>query len=409
MSIVIPATLDTKGEEVAFLKKQIEEMGQEVFVVDCAILGAPGCAFDISREAVADAAGTTIEAMLSKQDKNHCITTMKEGLTTILTKLYNDGVLEGVISVGGVQGTVIATGAMQNLPVGVPKYMVSTVANGQATFGPFVGASDMVMMHSVADIAGSNFLLNRLLCQAAGAIAGMVAADKACSVAPPEKVVGITMGGVTTPGVTAVKERLTAKGYEVIVFHCNGIGARAMEALVTEGKITGVIDMSPHDITDYLFDGLMPCDAGRLHCYEESPVPVVFVPGIADIILYNGIDRVPAVKRTRKLVEHNELHTHVKADVTEMAAVGTFAGERLGKAIGPVMVLYPRLGLSQLNNPSGPIYDPEADYGFMEAVTKAAGESGKTDFQMMEITAHINGEAFAEAVVKAFETLQEVT
>lgn len=406
MSIVIAATLDTKGEEVAYLKKEIEGHGKEVFVVDCAILGEPGCPFDISKREVAAAAGTTIEDMLAKKDKNYCIDTMKKGLKTVFDQLMEEDVLEGVISVGGVQGTFIATGAMKELPIGIPKFMVSTVANGKAEFGPFVGASDMIMMHSVADIAGNNFLLNKILRQAGAAIAGMVSSREEEEITDYTKVIGITMGGVTTPCVTEIKKILMDKGYEVIIFHCNGIGALAMENLVKDGKMAAVFDISPHDIMDAQNDGLMPADENRLVNIAESGIPYVFVPGIADFILYNGVSKVPKEKLTRQYVKHNEIHTHVKADYDEMFAFGEYVSERLKSKKGSTKVLYPRKGLSQLNNPEGPLYAPEKDYGFIDGFTKSIDKM-QGEIEIREFDLHINDKEFAMECVRAFEDILE--
>jgi uncharacterized protein (UPF0261 family) len=257
--ILIVATLDTKGQEAAFLKELIESKGHIPVILDCGVLGKPSITPDISRETVAMEAGTTLKEILDKGDKNHAISTMAEGATRIAKKLFDQGELNGVLSMGGIQGTVMGATVMQALPVGVPKVIVSAVANGQAPFGPFVGTKDVTIIHSVADILGTR----TVLAEGAGSVVGMIEM-KYVSKGEAGKTVSLTSAGVTTPCANRARELLSDLGYEVIAFHCNGIGAKAMEELAEQGALQGVLDLSPHDITDYLFGGIMPAWEERM-------------------------------------------------------------------------------------------------------------------------------------------------
>ena len=242
--IIVVGTLDTKGQEIAFVRNLIAGRGHEPVVVDSGILGEAAIEPAISRHEVAAAAETSIEALLAAGDKNSAISAMARGVTSICTRLHAEGKLDGVIALGGVQGTVIATAAMRALPVGVPKVMVSTVANGQATFGPFVGTKDITIMHSVADILGLNIITRQVLAAAAGAVVGM--AELALGTQTADRpTVAMTMAGVTTPCVMRARELFEAWGFEVIAFHCNGIGAQAMEELADAGQLQGILDISP--------------------------------------------------------------------------------------------------------------------------------------------------------------------
>ena len=262
-SIIIIGTLDTKGHEIAFVRDLIAERGHQPVVVDSGILGEPAIEPAISRHEVAAAAETSIEALLAASDKNNAISTMARGVTSISAGMHAEGKLDGVIALGGIQGTVIGTAAMRALPVGVPKVMVSTVANGQATFGPFVGTKDIAIMHSVADILGLNIITRQVLAEAAGAVVGM--AELALGPQTRDRpTVAMTMAGVTTSCVMRARELFEAWGYEVIAFHCNGIGARAMEELADAGQLRGILDLSPHDIGGYLRGGLMQSSPDRL-------------------------------------------------------------------------------------------------------------------------------------------------
>jgi uncharacterized protein (UPF0261 family) len=303
-----------------------------------------------------------------------------------------------VLGLGGAQGTTIGAAAMRALPLGVPKLMVSTVACGQATFGPFVGTSDVAMLHSVADIAGLNAVSRAVLSEAAGAIVGMVNA-----VQPPgigdRRAIGMTMVGVTTAGATRVKELLEGRGYEVIAFHGNGIGPKAMEELVDAGVLAGIVELGPHDVTDLLFGGIMPAHAGRFEAIVRRGLPIVLAPGCADILLRGAIETVPPEERRRQHVIHNPLHTHVRTTPDEMRAVGRFVGERLAAA-ADAAIYVPTRGYSQLNNAGGPLYAPEADRAFVDGVRAAA-----PGLRVVEVDAHINDAVFASAVAEAIDTM----
>lgn len=304
-------------------------------------------------------------------------------------------------SVSGVQGTLISTGAMQKLPVGVPKLVLSAVANGNTMFGPLVGMSDMTIMHSVVDIAGDNGIIRMLMANAASAICGMakhsVSKNDIC------KTIGITMGGVTTKCGNYLKEMLEECGYEVLIFHCNGIGAMAMEKLVEEGKINAVIDLTPHDVMDYLFDGMMPAAENRYEIFKKCTIPTLIIPGCADIILFNGMENVPEKYRGRKLVEHNKIHTHVKADYDEMYKLGRFITEKANDFSGQVEILIPEKGYSQKNCPGDVLYEPESDKGFAEAVVKYQNSKLK----VKQVDMHINDSAFAQLCVQELSAMME--
>ncbi len=407
--IAIIGTLDTKGPEVEFVRELIASRGHIPLVIDTGIRGAPAIEPAISRHELAAAAGTTLADILARNDKNAAINTMASGAATVVKRLHEQGKLDGVLGLGGVQGTVIGTAAMRALPVGVPKVMLSTVANGQATFGPFVGTRDVTIIHSVADILGLNSLTRQVLAEAAGAVVGMVemldAARQPQGAGRPT--VGMTVAGVTTPCAMRVRELLERAGYEVISFHCNGIGAQAMEELAAEGRLHGIIDLSPHDIPGYMFNGLMKASPDRMASSTREGIPIVFVPGGADFLLFGPLETVPPVMLTRKYVQHNPIHTHVKASYEEMKAVGRFVGERLSQTTGQAVVMLPLGGYSQLNIVGGPLYEPESDAGFVKGLTESLFVHPKGHVAVVEIDVHINDPLFAESVAAKLRELVE--
>ena len=402
--IAVIGTLDTKGRETQFVKELIIRRGYTPVVIDCGILGDPGFEPTVTRYQVAKAAESTIDELISRADKNAAIESMTLGTTEIVKGLFAEGKLDGLIALGGVQGTVIGTTAMQSLPLGIPKVMVSAIANGQTTFGPFVGTKDVTIIHSVADILGLNNITRKVLAEGVGAVVGMVETDLD-EQSSNQPVVELTAGGVTTSCALHILEVLEAQGFEVIVFHCNGIGAKAMEELAEAGELDGIVDLSPHDITDFLFGGILPASPDRMEASCRMGVPQVVVPGIADVIVYGPIETVPNEMLERKHIIHNPIHTHVKTNQQEMAAVGRFIAKRLSRSCGPSAVLIPNLGFSQLNILGGPLFEPESDRGFVEGLNEVFDERDIDGISVKEFNLHINDAAFAVHVADAIITL----
>jgi uncharacterized protein (UPF0261 family) len=402
--IVIVATLDTKELEARYVIDLIESSGHIPVVVDCGVMKDPSFDPTISRHEVAKAAGTTIEEILKTRDKNHAIGTMTQGTVATAQALFEKGNLDGIISMGGVQGTVIGTTVMQALPFGVPKVMISAVANGLATFGPFVGIRDIMIMHSVADVLGLNAVTRRVLAEGVGAVVGMVEMDYDSDDAS-KPAVALTSAGVTTPCANRARELLEVLGYEVIAFHCNGIGAQAMEEMADAGKLSGIFDLSPHDITDYLFGGIMPATEKRLQASCRRGVPLVVAPGCADIVLYGPVEDIPSDILKRKYVIHNPIHTHVKANHSEMFKLGKFIAERLGQSKGYATVFVPSRGFSQLNRVGGPIYEPESDAGFQEGLDAGFKKFPSDRASIEVVDMHINDPEFAATAVNELHRL----
>jgi uncharacterized protein (UPF0261 family) len=400
VNIVIIGTLDTKGPEVGYIREEVVKRGHTPLVIDPGILGQPAITAQVTREQVARASGNELPDLVASGDRQLCQEAMIEGLVQIVTRLHGEGQVDGVVAVGGAQGTAMATAAMRALPVGVPKVMVSTVACGQTTFGPYVGTKDVAMIHSVADILGLNRVTERLLAQAAAAVIGMASVQ--ASAETGRELVAITQAGITTPGVMAVKERLEGMGFEVIAFHCNGIGGQAMEELVLDGVIKGVIDFSPHEITDLLYEGLMPAMPGRLEAAGRMGIPQIVTPGATDIRLHGRPEELSDELRDRACVQHTPTHTHVRASAEEMAAVARFVVERLNAATGPRAVMIPLRGFSMLNREGQVLYDEASNMAYVKAMEEALSPA----VEFVKVDAHINDRAFADATVDTFLRLR---
>jgi uncharacterized protein (UPF0261 family) len=400
MNILVIGTLDTKGPEAGFVRDEVIRRGARPLVIDPGILGEPAIAADVTREQVAQAAGRELADLIDGGDRQLCQRVMIAGLVKIVSQLYDEGQVAGVVAVGGAQGTAMATAAMRALPVGVPKVMVSTVACGQATFGPYVGTKDVTMIHSVADILGLNRVTERILAQAAAAVVGMASVGALAEA--DRELVAITQAGITTPGVMAIKERLEDLGFEVIAFHCNGIGGQAMEELILDGVVKGVIDYSPHEITDLLFEGLMPAMPGRLEAAGQMGIPQIITPGATDIRLHGAPEELPDELRQRACVQHTPVHTHVRSSPDEMAAVARFTAERLNAGSGPRAVMIPLRGYSMLNRKGQVLYDEASNRAYVEAMEQALSP----DVALIKVDAHINDRTFANETVDTFLRLR---
>ena len=399
MKIVIISTLDTKGIEAAFMRDQILKAGHTPLIVDPGSSGTPAFEGDVTRQQIADASGESLADLLKRDDKAYCQRKMTEGLIAVIQQLYEAGDVQGVIAVGGGQGTAIATAAMQVLPIGIPKVMVSTVACGKTTFGPYVGVKDITMIHSVADVSGLNRVTKPIIAQATAAVIAMAAVkldDKFT-----RESVGLTMTGVVTPGAMVVREELEKQGFEVIVFHGNGIGTKAMEELVLQGRITGVVDYSPHDVPDALYDGLMPAPPDRMRAEGKMGIPYVIVPGCADIRLHEWQEHWPEDLKNRPFVRHTPTHTHFRTTRDEMAAVGHYVAQRLNEGSGPRAALIPLRGFSMMNREGKLLYDADANMGYTETLRAELSPAVRRE----EFDQHINDAEFARATAQIFMEL----
>ncbi len=403
MNILVIATLDTKGVEAAFICEKIHQKGGQPILADPGTLGKAVGSPEITRHQIAEAAGYTLDEILGMGDKGFTQKTMIAGLISIVQGMYAQGKINGIISIGGGQGTAIATAVMKTLPVGIPKVMVSTVACGKSTFGPYVGTKDVTMIHSVADISGLNFITRTIFSQAAAAVVAMAEMRLAEAADSDLPLIAVTAAGVTTPGVMNVKRLLESSGYEVIVFHCNGIGGQSMEELIREGVIKGVIDFSPHEIIDLLYDGLMPALPGRMTAAGDMGIPQIVLPGCADMLLYEWRDDFPASLLERDYVRHTPTHTHFRTTYEELYAVAEYVASHLNNGKGPRAAVVPLGGYSMLNRPGEPLWDPHANKGYLDGLKALLND----DINLIEDPAHINDLSLAEHVVQLFNQMRD--
>jgi len=405
-TVLLIATFDTKEQEAVFLIKCLQARGVEVLTMDAGILSPSGISVDVDQDQVARHGGNSLKDLLAAGDKSACLFNMIRGAEILTAELYEQGRFHGVISIGGGQGTDIGCAAMRCLPTGVPKLMVSTVASGRATFGPFVGTKDITMMHSVADMQGLNFLTRRILKNAAGAICGMVQSDGTADSGPQGIPVALSMLGTTTPGALRAKTILEDSGFEVVAYHQNGTGGIAMEDMIRGADFKGVLDLNLHEIGDRYVGGLHGAIRGdRLEAAGDTGIPQFIAPGSINYMVLGPLESLSPEMRARKLIVHNSYLTLVRLNHEELSGVGKLVAEKLNRARGVTRVFIPLQGYSFPDRHSLPHWDPEGNRMFVEALKADLNP----EIPLVELDAHINDPEFIDPVVEEFLSVMNTT
>ena len=388
-TVLVLGTLDTKGEEHAFLAERLRGAGVDVLVADTGTGGPPhGLEPDIPAAEVAAAGGVDLAGLT---DRGEAVGAMAGAAAALVRRLYEEGRIQGVLSAGGSGNTAIATAAMQALPVGVPKLMVSTMAAGDTR--DYVGGSDVTLMASVTDVAGVNSISARILANAAAAMAGMASAPPV-EVAGGRPLIGATMFGVTTPCVTHAREALEAQGYEVLVFHATGTGGKAMEALVDGGFLAGVLDATTTELCDDLVGGVLSAGPERLEAAGRAGLPQVVSVGALDMVNFGARDTVPPQFEDRTLYVHNPSITLMRTTAEENAELGRRIARKLSAATGPVALFVPLAGVSMIDAEGQPFHDPEADAALFAALREGVGDN----VELVEMDCNVNDPEFADAM-----------
>ena len=393
MSVYLFATLDTKGIEADFVRSRLREFGVDVTLVDVGCLGEPQVPADVPREELFRAAGTTLAEMQSTGERGLAVTKAAEGAATLAAERFAAGKLTGVAGLGGSAGSTIASAAMRALPIGVPKLLVSTLASGNTR--PYVGDKDILLLNAVVDIAGLNRISRTVLDEAARAMAGLVKFRPVRSSRLDKPLVAATMFGVTTPCVQRARQELEAAGYEVLTFHAVGSGGQALESLIDEGLIAGVLDITTTELADELVGGVLSAGPNRLTAAGRRGVPQVISVGATDMVNFHALETVPERFRERLLHRHNANVTLMRTTVAENAALGSEIGRKATAAMGPTAILLPSQGVSALDRAGQAFDDPAARQALFAAIRAAA-----PTIETIELDAHLNDEAFAVAAAQ---------
>jgi uncharacterized protein (UPF0261 family) len=386
MAVLVIGTLDTKGEELAFVQARLQQAGVEVMLVDAGTGGPP-------RGAVPD---VTLGGEFD--DRGEAVAAMARAAAELTERLHAEGRVDGVLGAGGSGNTAIATAAMRALPIGVPKLMVSTMAAGDTS--DYVGGTDITMMASVTDVAGLNSISARILANAAAAMAGMVGAAP-LEHSDDKPLIGATMFGVTTPCIDRARAVLEERGYEVLVFHATGAGGRAMESLVAGGFLAGVLDATTTELCDDLVGGVLSAGPERLEAAGRAGLAQVVSVGALDMVNFGARDTVPPAFEHRNLYVHNPSVTLMRTTEDECAELGRRIAAKLSAATGPTVLFLPLRGVSAIDAEGQPFHDPQAD----RALFSALREGLDPRVEIIEMDCNINDPAFAEAMAAKLDEL----
>ncbi len=397
-TVLLIGTLDTKGPETAYLRDRVRDLGCDTLVLDSGILGeAVGIEADFNRRQVAEAAGSTIEALRNAGSRGKAVEEMLKGVRKIALDLQRQGKIHGAVSLGGAEGAVLAAAAMKELPIGFPKLIVSPLASGQRKFAPFVGTKDVMVMHSVVDILGLNPISRTVFESAAAAIAGMAqACEQRETSSNGRKSIAATMLGNTTRPLMRIRPKIEERGVDFVIFHANGVGGRAMEELIAEGQFSAVLDYTLSEVAGQIAGGFHVGGESRLDAAGEAGIPQVIVPGCLDFIVFGAKHEVPEQFHERPMYYHNPEFTLVRVTRDEQLAGTRFVVEKLNRAKGAVTVVVPLAGGSIMDIEGGAFWQPEVN----EECRQALREGLRGDIRYVEVEAHINNDRFADAVLE---------
>ena len=403
-TIAILATLDTKGEEAAYIRGRLENLNCSATIIDIGPLGPPGVRPDIDNGEVARQGGRELAALLKTGERDRIMEIMGKGARKLLSLLFYEGKIDGVIGLGGNQGSAVSSMAMQGLPFGFPKYLVSTVASGNIR--PYVGNKDIGVVFSVGDfLGGANPVISSILANAVAAVVGMAEHGRRLAAAPGKMTIAVTALGNTEPAASRAVKSLRAAGFEVVAFHASGAGGSAMEELIAEGLIHGVLDLTPHELTEEVVGAgiYRPVRPGRMTAAGTKGIPQVVSTGGMEYLCFGPRESIPPGLRKRRIYMHNPFNANVKLSRNEMARVGGVMAERLNAATGPTAVLVPLKGWSVYGAPGGVLYDGAGN----RALLKTLKDRLRKDIDLREIDAHINDDLFVDACVNQLITYME--
>jgi uncharacterized protein (UPF0261 family) len=392
-TIVVLGTMDTKGREMRFVRAEIEKHGHRALLIDSGVVGEPSGQADVTRAQVADAGGVSLVELRKNPTRERAAPVMAKGATALVKGLVERGDVHGIISLGGTQGTTLSTSVMRQLPYGFPKVMVSTMASGNVA--PFVDIMDITMMFPVTDILGLNSVSRKILSNAAGAVSGMAESDITLETGA-RPLVGVTTVGITTEGAMRAVEVLEEAGYETIVFHAVGTGGRAMEELMKQGIIKGVLDIATIEITNEMYDAMLAAGPERLTVAGSLGLPQVICPGAVAILVYGPPESIPAPFKGRKYISHSPMITDVRLTKDEQVAVAHELAKRLQGIRGPCTFLIPQKGFDSYAAEGQEFWDPSADAAFIATLKAELPATVK----VVERDTDINNRAFAEEMAQ---------
>ncbi len=391
--IAVLGTFDSKAEEHSFLKQRIERRGMQVLTINVGTRAPSPTQVDLDLFNSVSANGKSVF-----EDRDTAINAMLDEAKKIIASLHREGKITGVISAGGGTGTYICTTIMRQLPLGVPKVMVSTVASRD--MADTVSTKDITMMHSVADLLGINTISGNILDKSAAAICGMVQSQWRPD--QQKKRIALPFFGFITTGAEFIRQALEDRGYEVIAFHANGTGGMAMEELAAEGYFDGILDLATHELADHLMDGY--CGAIGSQRYEPVPgrsIPRLVAPGGLDCaVLEFTRQNVPQQYQDRKIFYY-DFRSAIRLNEDETTHLADQLAQKLNRDPANVKFIIPTNGWSEADREGGPLYDPEMNSLFTERLKRNLNHQ----IEVHEVDYHINDQAFGLAAADLMDKM----
>jgi uncharacterized protein (UPF0261 family) len=388
-TVALVGTFDSKGTEYQYIKELLEKLDLKVFTIHTGVFESSFVP-DVDVAEIAAEADEDIASIRKRNDRAYATEVLSRGLKSLLPKLFAQGLFDGVLSFGGTGGTSLVAPGMRQLPIGIPKLIVSTVASGDTSV--YVGTSDIMMMPSIVDVSGLNNISKRIFGNAVSAMAGLLN-YRFETEEDEHPLVAATMFGVTTPAVNFAREYLEKNGYEVLVFHATGIGGRTMESLVSDGYFTGVLDLTTTEWADELVGGILNAGEHRLEAASLAKIPQVVSLGAMDMVNFGPFDTVPDQFKNRNFYKHNPTVTLMRTTVEENEKLGKIIASKLNLAKSETILVIPNGGFSAIDVKDGPFHCPEADKALIDSIKKhLTNESVK----LIEKEQAINDKAFAE-------------
>jgi uncharacterized protein (UPF0261 family) len=394
-TVVTAGALDTKGADYEFLVERLRSHGVRALTVDFGVLGDPPFLPDVTNAEVARAGGVELSTLRQSKDKTLAMRVMTKGLPRVLSRLRDEGRLDGVCGMGGSGGTTILSAGVRALPIGIPKLLISTVAAGDVS--AYVGSADVTLMHSVVDVAGVNRISRLIYANAAAAIAAMAQASRPESITE-RPLVAASMFGNTTACINQARTLLDGAGWETLVFHATGTGGKTMHRLVSDGLLAGLLDLTTTELADEVCGGVFSAGPERVNIGAASAIPVVLAPGCVDMCNFGARESVPGKYASRLLYEWNANVTLMRTTVEENRRIGAMIAETASRCAGPVAVLLPLRGVSMLDSPGGAFWSPDADHACFEAIRSHL----KQGIPVIDVDANINDPIFADRATRTF-------
>jgi uncharacterized protein (UPF0261 family) len=395
--ILLIGTVDTKSDEIAFMREIIEQGGGQALVMDVGVLGRGGFTPDISNIEVAQAAGVSLQQVISSGDENSSMVLMAQGAALLAAQQHAQGTIDGVLVLGGTMGTDLALDVVNALPLGFPKVVVSTISYSHL-LPPDRIPPDLIMVLWAGGLYGLNSLCRSALSQAAGAVMG--AARSVVALRFERPLVGMTsLGSSAMTYMKALKPALEQRGFDLVVFHATGMGGRAFEAMAEQGRFVAVMDFCLQELVNHLGGSCVSAGPDRLRVAGRVGVPQIVAPGATDMLDFPAWGESPARAAGRPRHDHNRLIASVCIDTAMRREVGRAICSRLAEATGPTCLLLPTQGIEAWDRPGQPLHDPEGLAAFVDEVRRHAPPNA----QLLVLDAHINDTAFADAALRVFD------